>query len=427
GVVAIVDEVHQLAERVRTASSPRVGLADVAAAIEALTARGPGFEEFVACARAIDEAVRAELAGAAPGAGEREVVLDPVRWERLAERIDGLAVAYALLQPAIDAETGDDPWMTLARSVLRLAEAVATPTVGADGRSWRVAMALVDGVQSWVGLICLDPSPVLGPRIASLGGFVGVSATLQPRAMHETQLGLDPDKTDFVEVGDPFPPERRQVLVAPRISTTFADRPKHAPATAKLLHAAIHAVPGNVAIYTPSFAMLDDLLQRIPREGRRWVVQSRHMTDALRTEALAELSSDGDPVVLGAVLGGIFAEGIDLPPGALSAVIVTGPALPPVGLERTLLQRYWDAGTTEEGRGFLFASLAPGLTRVVQAAGRLIRRPEDRGVVLLVGRRFRHRRYRALLPASFDATVSDDPVGDIRAFFEASSRESGGG
>ncbi len=418
GIVVVVDEVHQLAERVRTASSPRVGLADVARAETALLARGAGLEAFVDCAREVGAAVRAELARADPGRGDRATVLDPERWEALAERIDALAVAYALVTPP-DADV-DDPWATLARAVLQLADAVSAPGVTADGRSWRVAMAHVAGEASWVGLVCLDPSPLLGPRLRSLGGFVGLSATLQPRELHEAQLGLDPDRVDFVEVGDPFPPERRRVLVAPRISTAWADRERHAPATARLLHDAIHAVPGNVALYTPSFAMLEDLCGRIPREGRRWVLQTPRMTDELRQRALAELSSEGPPVVLGAVLGGIFAEGIDLPPGALSAVMVTGPALPPVGLERTLLQRYWDDGAD---RGFLFASLAPGLTRVVQAAGRLIRRPEDRGVVLLVGRRFRHRRIRALLPETFGATVSDDPVGDIAAFFEAFSTE----
>lgn len=416
GCVVVVDEVHQLAERVRSASSPRVSVAAVRDAIASLTKQGPSFAPFVACARDIEAAVRDEVRRATGSGPERLAELDVGRWEQLADRIDGLAIEYALMASTPDPEAGEDPWSAVARATLRLAENAAVTT---SGVTWRVAMVRDEGDDVWVGLVCLDPSPLVGPRIASLGGFVGVSATLQPRALHEAQLGLDPDKTDFVEVGDPFPPDRRQVLVAPRISTTWADRIKHAPATAKLLHAVVHAVPGNVAIYTPSFAMLDDLMGRIPQEGRRYVLQSKRMTDDLRAQALAALSSDGEPVVLGAVLGGIFAEGIDLPAGALSAVVVVGPALPPIGLERTLLQKYWEA-TGEPGQGFLYASLAPGLTRVVQAAGRLIRRPEDRGVVVLVGRRFRHRQIRDLLPASFGARISDDPIAEVADFFAGS-------
>ncbi|MEN0063992.1 MAG: helicase C-terminal domain-containing protein [Myxococcota bacterium] len=422
GIVVVIDEVHQLAERVRTASSPHLTLHDVRLAIDALSARGEAFAPFVDCAKAIEEAVLQEIAGASGTGTERTTTLDPHRWEALGDRIDGLALEYALLNPTLE-DADEDAWAVLARSVLRMADALTAPDPAPDGPAWRVAIVHTEGRAMGIGLVCLDPSPLLGPRIASLGGFVGVSATLQPLAMHKAQLGLDPDRVDYVEVGDPFPPERRRVYIAPRISTAWADRAKHAPATARLLEDAIRAVPGNVAIYTPSFAMLDDLRGRMARQGRRWVVQTPRMSDAVRTEALDALSSPGEPVVLGAVLGGIFAEGIDLPPGALSAVFVCGPALPPIGLERTLLQHYWDAvDGAQSGQGFLFASLAPGLTRVVQAAGRLIRRPEDRGVVLLIGRRFRHRAYRALLPDAFQASVSDDPVADVAAFFELASR-----
>ena len=138
------------------------------------------------------------------------------------------------------------------------------------------------------------------------------------------------------------------------------------------------------------------------------------MDDARRRQQLDRLTSGGPPVVLAAVLGGIFAEGVDLPPGALSGVLVAGPALPPVGLERDLLRAYYDE---RYGQGFRYASLVPGLTRVVQAAGRLIRRPEDRGVVVLVDRRFRWREVTELLPDDWDLTIPDDPVAEIRSFF----------
>ena len=114
------------------------------------------------------------------------------------------------------------------------------------------------------------------------------------------------------------------------------------------------------------------------------------------------------------MLGGVFAEGIDLPPGALSLVVVLSPALPPVSLERELLKDHFER---RYGQGFLYASVVPGMTRVVQAAGRLHRRPEDRGVILLVDRRFRWREYNALLPPEWRPSFEVEPVPAIGEFF----------
>jgi DNA excision repair protein ERCC-2 len=167
-----------------------------------------------------------------------------------------------------------------------------------------------------------------------------------------------------------------------------------------------------VAVYFPSFDMLDDLVGRLTL-ARPVLRQERGLDDEAR-QALLDGLSQGDPVVLAAVLGGVFAEGIDLPPGALDAVMVVGPALPPVGLERDLLRACYEA---RYGEGFAYASLVPGLTKVVQAAGRLIRRPDDRGVVWLVGRRFRWTDVAALLPDDWAVEIPDDPVAATHAFF----------
>ena len=98
-------------------------------------------------------------------------------------------------------------------------------------------------------------------------------------------------------------------------------------------------------------------------------------------------------------------------------VLVVGPGLPPVGLERDLIRSYCEE---RFGQGFQYASLIPGMTRVVQAAGRLIRRPTDRGVVVLIGRRFRWRDYASLLPVNWNVAIAEDPSEGIRQFWESS-------
>lgn len=408
--IVVADEVHQLVDRARDWFSPRVEARLARDAVARLWAAGPDYGPFVALAERIEALVTQIAYGPVGRTGGELAVVDPQTpaWQDLAAEIDAVGLDYALLKadrPVAEA-SDDDPWLSLARQVLRFAAVDPTEDlVSLAGRS--------EGNER-VQHTCLDPSRYLGGRIAALGGFVGLSATLSPHRFYRDLLGLDPEKLDVVVVPSPFPPERRQVMVASRISTAFKDREQHAGPTAKLLADCVAAVPGNVAIYFPSFAMADDIVGRLVIPGRELLVQRSGMDDTLRAEALARLSEPGAPKVLCAVLGGVFAEGIDLPPGALDAVFVVGPALPPIGLERDLLREYYE---TKFGAGFLYASLVPGMTRVVQAAGRLIRRPEDRGVILLIDRRFRWRDVIELLPGDWGITLPGDPAAAIRGFF----------
>ncbi|MEQ1565257.1 MAG: helicase C-terminal domain-containing protein, partial [Myxococcota bacterium] len=407
GWIVVVDEVHQLMDRVREALSPGIDAALAREATARLWAAGSEFAPYVALALVVG-AARSVPGHAEDGLAQVELPVAALR--ALGEEIDAIGLDYALLtadRPI--APTGDDPWLKLAWQVLRLAAAVDETDVV------RVSTVRRAAGDERLGFTCLDPSGWLGPRLGWLGGFVGLSATLGPPEFHRDLLGLDPEKLDVVVVPSPFPPERRKVLIASRVSTAYRDRAEQAEPTAKLLSAAVAEVPGNVAIYFSSFAMLDDLVPRLTLGDRVVVVQRPGMDDALRAAALGRLS-EGRPTVLCAVLGGVFAEGIDLPPGALSAVVVVGPALPPIGLERELLKAHYES---RFGEGFRYASLVPGTTRVVQAAGRLVRRAEDRGVIVLVDRRFRWRDVRALLPPEWAPEVALDPAAAIRAFFAA--------
>ena len=264
-----------------------------------------------------------------------------------------------------------------------------------------------------VRLLCLDPSGFTGPRLKRLGGVVLCSATLSPTQFYRDLLGLG-TRVAELSVPSPFPVEHRPVVVAPRVSTRFKDREAHAPRTARLLQDLALAVPGNVAIYAPSFAMLDDLVARMDLRDRDLLHQRPGSDDHERQAMLDTLRHATRPTILAAVLGGVFAEGVDLPGGALQAAFVVGPALPPVGLERDLLRAYYEE---RYGAGYAYASLIPGMTRVVQAAGRVVRGPEDRGVVVLVGQRFRWRDHASLLPADWPVQIPEDPVNAVSNFF----------
>ncbi len=412
--IVVVDEAHQLVDRAREYGSPRLSAGDANRAAEILW-EDPQYAPFAELCEEISGLVeRASRSGGRARDGMSVTDLPKAELQSLADRIDALAMDYALLkaQRPLRAPAERDPWLDVARGVLRL---VASADVAGPET---LAISTATPGQETLGLLCLDPSGWLGPRLARLGGFVAASATMSPPAFYRDLLGLPKDTLDVVQVESPFPAENRKVVVVPRVSTAFKDREAQAAPTATILQSCIRAIPGNTAVYFPSFAMLRDLVGRFNMPERDLLIQEASMPDDRRREWLDRLSRPGRPAVLCAVLGGIFAEGIDLPAGALSAVLVVGPALPPVGLERDLLAEYYEQ---RYGQGFRYASLVPGMTRVVQAAGRLIRRPEDRGVVVLLDRRFRWKEYQELLPADWLVDVADDPAVAIRAFFEVSA------
>ncbi len=180
--------------------------------------------------------------------------------------------------------------------------------------------------------------------------------------------------------------------------------------------------PGVYALYVSSHAFLEDLLPHLKRLDVALHVQSREMDDRLRAALLQRLCrgpmDSGDTSrLLVAVLGGSFAEGIECPPGVLSGVIVLGPGLPTVGVEQELLRAYFEE---RFGTGFAYAYVYPGMTRVIQAAGRLIRRASDRGCVVLVGERFLEWPYAKVIPRYwYPSKPSELSTDDLRSDLEA--------
>lgn len=436
--IVIADEAHHLVERARGYLSPRVSAVTARRAHREMERLGARFAPFARIAEEVLDAVLEEVAAADGEARGAERVASPSRrrWRDLADRVDELGLDYAILrasgaqtavrggqlvgdgvlplvvtqpEPAEPEEgPGPDVWRLLVGEVSRMASVLAADLQGlvgiASGRR---------GEES-IGLLCLDPGPWLGPRLQELGGFVAASATLSPLGFYQELLGLDVESVAAVQVGSPFPPDNRLVVVSGSVSTLYRHRERDADATAALLARCIERTPGNTAVYFPSFAMLRLVVGRLDIGDRRLLAQEPGMADATRRAWLEDLGSGGGGLVLAAVLGGIFAEGIDLPAGALSTVVVVGPALPPVGLERDLLRQYYDQ---RYGDGFAYASLIPGMTRVVQAAGRLVRRPTDRGVVVLVGARFRRNEYTRLFPDWWRVEHAHDPAVPLARFW----------
>jgi DNA excision repair protein ERCC-2 len=417
-VVLVVDEAHQLPDRAAEAASPELTRAAVDAAL-AMLPTTPAWSTFRVLAGevadALDDAALLSLGEVEGSEGRAELLVEPNvrRWTDLRDRIDEVAIDHARLLPSLTVSSAEDPgqvdaWTPLAEAVLRFVDALA--------RAGEETAAL--WTPERLRLVCRDASHLLGPRFAEAHAAVCTSATLAPTWFFRERCGLDPDRVVEHVVEPPFPPENRLVVAVPGISTAYRKRDRDRDALVEAIQRTVAAVPGNCAVFFGSFDQLDDLLGACDWPDREVLSQTRGMSEEARAELLERLVRAGAegarPAVLGAVLGGIFAEGVDLPGPSLRAAIVVGPALPPPSAELALRQAWWEDRFDD---GFTLASVQPGMTRVVQAAGRVVRGPEDRGAVVLLCQRFLQHAYMERLPTSWTVRKARRPWETVAAFF----------
>ena len=271
-----------------------------------------------------------------------------------------------------------------------------------------------------IKIFCRDASRFVGELLDSSASAIGMSATLEPFDFYRDLLGFDAHRTEELYVPSPFPPENRLVMAIGDVDTTYRRRAAHYDRIASWIARLAHP-DGNVLTLFPSYAFLDAVNDRLPPVEHKVIAQQPGTNDAGQREVLEALGN-GNPHLLLAVLGGIFAEGVDYPGKMLSQVMVVSPGLPQYNLERELLKGYYQEFYEH---GFAYAYLVPGLTRVVQAAGRLLRSEDDRGVITILGRRFLDPRYARLLPEEWtlgdpNNLVFEDPEAAVREFFDSS-------
>ena len=271
-----------------------------------------------------------------------------------------------------------------------------------------------------LALVCLDPARSLAPIFKQVSSTVLLSATLNPPEAIRRVLGLEAARTSSIALPPPFPPENRKVLIVPTVRTTYRARERNYERIAALLAEMSDAHGGNDLVLFPSYRFLTAVAQRMPQTRSRLLVQRSDLNAFERQQILEALASPpAGGTLLFAVSGGMYAEGVDYPGDLLSAVFVVSPALPQVSFERELLRRYFDEN---EEAGFDYAYLQPGMTRVVQAAGRLIRSEHDRGVIALLCARFLEEPYVSRLPRDWyeespSELVTRKPADEIREFF----------
>ncbi|TMH27859.1 MAG: ATP-dependent DNA helicase [Betaproteobacteria bacterium] len=241
----------------------------------------------------------------------------------------------------------------------------------------------------------LIPAPFLKPRYAAARSTVLFSATLAPQRFYADTLGL-PDDTAWLDVEPAFKAEQLSVRIVRNVSTRYRHRSGSLAPIAQLMAAHYEAQPGNYLAFFSSFDYLEQVAAVLSTEHPQvpmWS-QTRRMTDSDRAQFLARFTSESRGIGF-AVLGGSFAEGIDLPGERLIGAFIATLGLPQFNPINEELRRRMDAAF---GAGDDYTYLFPGIRKVVQAAGREIRTPSDRGSVHLIDDRFGRADVLRLLP-----------------------------
>lgn len=270
-----------------------------------------------------------------------------------------------------------------------------------------------------VKLLCLDPSKLLSDTMDLGRASILFSATLTPGEYYASVLG-GTEKARAIELSSPYAQDRFGLYVADYISTKYADRSNTSPFIVSLLEEMIQARPGNYLAFFPSYKYMNDVAQAFQAAfpQRTVAVQSTNMSEEEREEFLSGFTEES--CLLGfCVLGGIFSEGVDLKGNRLIGAAIVGVGLPTPDQQVELLRGYYDR---QCGQGFAYACRYPGMNKVLQAAGRVIRGAEDRGIVLLIDSRFSRREYRQLFPAHWrHAKIirnQEDFREELQAFWE---------
>lgn len=272
-----------------------------------------------------------------------------------------------------------------------------------------------------IKLFCVDPSKNLQKCIDKSVSTIFFSATLLPINYYKRLLSTKEDNY-AIYAQSTFDETQRLLAFGRDVSTKYTRRgPAEYEKIARYIRAAIRSKKGNYMVFFPSYKMMQDVYDvfvRVERESDTRngvavsdeqniaeesleesltiIMQHSNMNEAEREEFLQAFEQeDGGTLVAFCVMGGIFGEGIDLKNDRLIGAVIVGTGLPQISNEREILKQYYD----KQGlSGFDYAFRYPGINKVLQAAGRVIRTQEDRGIIVLLDERFLQSDYNALYP-----------------------------
>lgn len=246
-----------------------------------------------------------------------------------------------------------------------------------------------------IKLFCINPAKNVVACLDKGNSTVFFSATLLPILYYKDLLTSNQE--DYaIYASSPFQEENRMILIGTDISSKYTRRNQmEYQKAASYIKQVVSVQKGNYLVFFPSYQYMRAVFEYTQQEEMNCICQKQGMSEQEREEFLSHFTTKEEAVVGFCVMGGIFSEGIDLKQDHLIGAIIIGTGLAQISNEKEILKQYYD----EKGEnGFDYAYRFPGMNKVLQAAGRVIRTTEDKGVILLLDERFQARQYKELFP-----------------------------
>jgi Rad3-related DNA helicase len=284
--------------------------------------------------------------------------------------------------------------------------------------NYRIYTELLSDGRFMLRLFCINPSINLKECLNKGNGTIFFSATLLPVSYYKELLSGDQEEY-AVYAHSPFDQDKKLLMVAGDVSSRYTRRNKREyEKVVNYMKTIVSGRKGNYMVFLPSYHYLKEVeavLHNISHEsiGFTFLSQASSMNEGQREEFLQEFSKEReDSFVALCVMGGVFSEGIDLREDQLIGAIIVGTGLPMVCTEQNILKDYFDE---KEQKGFDYAYQYPGMNKVMQAAGRVIRTVEDEGIIALLDERFLRPDYQAIFPREWDEyyEIRQNNVGDV--------------
>lgn len=412
--IIIVDEAHNLPERLRKLMSATISTKLVANAEKEVEKLNAKIDELKLIKDAMKAIARKRILNekkneALLKLGEFELAANNLDLGELSIKLRELAAEYLELFPYGRS------------SLLRIANFLEKWLLQDESFIRIIRRDAGDGKKISLKLKALDPSIISRPIFDDVHASILMSGTLLPQKMYADLLGLKEERTMIREYKSPFPEENKLTLVVPSSTTKYRERNfNEYKKIAGIIMKCINEVPGNVAVFFPCFEILNSVSGFISAGIKRPLfVQKERMSTKERHKLLTDFRNNSEKgAVLLAVAAGSFAEGIDYIGRQLLGAIIVGVPLSEMNLEQECLIEYYER---KFGAGWHYAYINPAITRAVQAAGRVIRDRNDRGIVVFLDKRYLWKNYASCFPKDMKKIVTTEPEKYICAFWAKQS------
>lgn len=402
--ILIIDEGHNLPNRLRDLNSSRLSEYAVMGAIKEVGKFSPDLEHDLKGILAALQKLNTK------GVKEREIsdkdFINPVE--------ENCQSGYLDLQDAL-LHIGEEIRREQKRSFCgALGEFMETWAKQGDGYFRMVEVLPRNPPIAVVRKRCLDPAVSSEEVIKGAHSCIMMSGTLLPLNMYADLLGF-PEDTMLNQYMSPFPKENRMDIIIPTVTTKYALRGDYEfNKIAKLVSKILLATPGNLAVFFPSYELMGSISQKVDT-SKTILEEQQGLTKSEKSEILHRLRMlSGSGAVLYGVMGGSFAEGIDYPGDMLAGVVVVGLPLERPTLEVEQLIAYYQK---KFNKGWEYAYTFPAVNKALQAAGRCFRSAQDRGIAVYMDKRYLWENYRRCFPANLNLVVSPDPHPLIQKFW----------